>query len=165
LDATAPLAAAYVPAVPIAAVGTPAEILAAAPVLAERLLRYRGTLDQVATVVERLRVERARAGRDRSNSLLLSPRDPRTDRAAEATPLVCLQFRRQLDRLHAAAVVLGADGVALAPVLLDLQRAVAVAAEVPVGSAMLVRVDPARSSRRDAHREAEPRGGESKLPS
>jgi thymidylate synthase len=145
LDAAAPLAAAYLPAVPTAAVGTPAEILAATPVLAERLLRYRGALDQVATVVERLRVERAQASRDRSNSLVLSPRDPRADRDAEATPLVCLQFRRQLDRLHAAAVVLGADGVALAPVLLDLQRAVATAAEVPVGSAMLVRVDPART--------------------
>ena len=92
------------------------------------------------TLIERLRNESARDARERSNSLLLSPRDPVADREREATPLVCLQLRRQLGRLHAAAVVLGAPGASLGPCLLDLQRAIAAAAGVPVGSAMIVRV-------------------------
>lgn len=142
----APLAAWYVSQQPEEApvsVGSPAEVLAGHPVLAERLLRYHGSLDQVATVVARLRAECAAGGRERSNSLLLSPRDPEADREGEATPLVCMQVRRQLGRLHAAAVVLGEPGARLAPVLLDLHRALAEAANLPVGGAMLVRVGPA----------------------
>lgn len=138
-----PVAAWYVPQLPeLPAVSPrlPAEILAEHPALMERLMRYRGSLDQVATVVARLQAECANGGRERSNSLLLSPRDPEVDRDSEATPLVCMQVRRQLGRLHAASVVLGAQGAALAPVLMDLQRAVAAAANLPVGSAMLVRV-------------------------
>ncbi len=118
-----------------------AEVLAPVPALAERLLRYQGSLDQVQTVIDRLRAEVAAGGRDRSNSLLLSPRDPRLDRDHEATPLVCVQLRRQLGCLHAAAVVIGAEGAALAPLLFDLQSAIATRVGVPIGSALLVRVD------------------------
>ncbi len=141
-----PVAACYVPQLPEDSPTpglSPAEILAAHPVLADRLLRYQGSLDQVATVAARLRTECAGGGRERSNSLLLSPRDPEVDREREATPLVCMQVRRQLGRLHAASVVLGGPGAHLAPVLFDLQRALAEAANLPVGSAMLVRVGPA----------------------
>jgi hypothetical protein len=62
------------------------------------------------------------------------------DREREATPLVCLQLRRQLGRLHGAAVVLGAAGASLAPLLFDLQRAIAARAEIAVGSGTIVRV-------------------------
>ena len=140
-----PVAGWYVPQVPElsgAPVRSPSEILAEYPVLTERLLRYQGSLDQVATVAARLRAECAGGGRERSNSLLLSPRDPEADRDGEATPLVCMQVRRQLGRLHAASVVLGGPGAELAPVLLDLQRTLAEAANLPVGSAMFVRVGP-----------------------
>ncbi len=121
-------------------VGTAEEILAATPLLRERLLRYCGELDQVATVVARLRTEIEHDGREHSNSLVLSPRDPRADRAAEATPLVCLQIRRQLGHLHAAAVLLGASGEALVPTLLTLLRHIATAAAIPVGSATFIHV-------------------------
>lgn len=136
----APITAVFVPQVIARPARAPGDVLAAAPALAERLLRYQGGLDQVQTVIDRLRVEVAGGGRERSNSLLLSPRDPRADREREATPLVCLQLRRQIGRLHAAAVVVGAAGAALAPLLLDLQRAIAARASVSAGSAMLVRV-------------------------
>ncbi len=121
-------------------VPAPAEVLAAAPVLGDRLLRYRGGLDQVATAIARLRAEVGRDGRERSNSVLLSPRDPRSDLAGEATPLVCLQFRRQLGRLHAAAVLLGPGAPALVPTLLALHRAVAAAATITAGSATFIQV-------------------------
>ncbi len=135
-----PVAAALVAQLADRSVGTPAEILGAAPALAARLLRYRGALDQVRTLTERLCTEVVQGGRDRSNSLLISPRDPLADRAREATPLVCLQVRRQLGRLHAASVVLGVHGAALAPLVLDLQRAIARAAGIPLGSAVVVRL-------------------------
>ena len=93
-------------------------------------------------MVARLRTEVGRNGRERSNSLLLSPRDPRTDQRAEATPLVCLQLRRQLGRLHAAAVLLGPDAPALIPTLLDLHRSIAGAVPLPIGSATFVHVSP-----------------------
>ena len=121
-------------------VGTADEILAATPILRERLLRYRGELDQVATVIARLRTEAEADGREHSNSLLLSPRDPRVDRSAAATPLVCLQLRRQLGRLHAAAILLGPEAPALTPTLLDLQRHIATAAAIFVGSATFIHV-------------------------
>jgi len=121
-------------------VGTADEILAVTPILRERLLRYRGELDQVATAVARLRTEAEADGRDHSNSLLLSPRDPRADRIAEATPLVCLQVRRQLGRLHAAAVLLGPAGDGLVAILLDLQRHLATSSGIPIGSATFVQV-------------------------
>ncbi len=116
-----------------------ADVLAPVPPLAERLLAYKGRLDQVRTVIDRLRAEVAAGGRDHSNSLLLSPRDPEADRDSEATPLVCFQVRRQLGLLHGASVVVGDEGVRLAPLLFDLQRAIAAAAGLPVGSALIAR--------------------------
>ncbi len=121
-------------------VASPDEILAATPGLATRLLRYRGELDQVATVVARLRDEIMRGGREHSNSLLLSPRSPLEDRTVEATPLLCLQFRRQLGLLHSVAVVLGPEGPALVPTILDLHRYVAAATAIPIGSATFVHI-------------------------
>jgi hypothetical protein len=138
----APIAAFHVESLPARRVGSPAEILAALPGLAERLLRYRGQLDQVATVIERLRTEMAGSGRDHSNSLLLSPRDPLVDREREATPLVCMQLRRQLGKLHAVSVVLGEPEAAWVQVLHDLQRAIGAAADLPLGSATVVRINP-----------------------
>ena len=101
----APILVAMVPRVSEREVGAPSEILAATPVLADRLLRYRGTIDQIDTLITRLRTEVARDGREHSNSLLLSPRDPVSDRIVEATPLICLQLRRQLGQLHVAAIL------------------------------------------------------------
>jgi hypothetical protein len=135
--AECPIAAVFVPQVAARAVPAPAVVLATEPVLAARLLRYRGTLDQVQVIIERLRVEMTENGRERSNSLLLSPRDPLADREREATPLVCLQLRRQVGRLHAAAVVVGASGAALTPLLIDLQRTIATSAGIPAGSALI----------------------------
>lgn len=143
-DVAAPITATYVESLATRAVGSPAEILAPFPMLAARLLDYRGHLDQISTVVGRLRTEVAGGGRGHSNSLLLSPRDPVADREHEATPLLCLQFRRQLGTVHAAAVVLGTVDSALALALHDLQRAIADAAHLPLGSAMLVSIDPTR---------------------
>jgi len=137
LAAERPIAAVFVPQVAVRAVPAPAAVLAREPVLAARLLRYRDTLDQVQVVIERLRAETAEKGRERSNSLVLSPRDPLADREREATPLICLQLRRQIGRLHAAAVVAGASGAALIPLLVDLQRAIAASADIPVGSALI----------------------------
>src|SRR5262249_34813631 len=116
------------------------DVLAAAPALAARLLRYRDGLDQVGTLVERLRAEVGASRRDHSNSLVLSPRDPREDRAAEASPLVCMQLRRQLGRLHAASVLIGEAAPRFVGLLLDLQRAIATVAGLPVGSAFVARV-------------------------
>ena len=140
----APIMATYVESLSARAVGSPAEILASFPALAARLLHYRGHLDQIATVVGRLRTEVAGGGRDHSNSLLLSPRDPLADREHEATPLLCLQLRRQLGTLHAAAVVLGTVDSALALAVHDLQRLIAAAARLPLGSATLISIDPTR---------------------
>jgi len=117
-----------------------AVVVAADPALATRLTSYQGRFDQLGELIVRLRRESTPDGRERSNSLLLSPRDPEVDREREATPLVCLQVRRQLGRLHAAAVVLGDRGIALAPLLLDLQRAIAIESGTPPGSMTLVRV-------------------------
>jgi hypothetical protein len=135
-----PISVILVPQLAERPVAPPAEVLAAAPVLADRLLRYRGQLDQIEIALARLRTEAGRAGRERSNSIVLSPRDPRTDGPAEATPVICLQFRRQLGRLHAAAVLLGPAAPALTPTLLALHRSIAVAAAIPVGSATLIHV-------------------------
>jgi len=140
LAAVSPIAAVFVPQVAVRPAAAPAEVLAAVPVLAARLLCYRGTLDQVQTLIDRLRAEAGESGRERSNSLLLSPRDPLADREREATPLVCLQLRRQLGCLHAAAAVVGVAGAALVPLLFDLQRAIAVSVGIPAGSALIARV-------------------------
>jgi hypothetical protein len=121
-------------------VGAPAEVLAGSPALAERLLRYRGTLDQIDAVIGRLRAETARDGREHSNSLLLCPRDPVSDRTAEATPLLCLQLRRQLGHLHAAAILLGPDAPTMISTLLNLHRAIATATSLPIGSATFVHI-------------------------
>jgi hypothetical protein len=137
-----PIAAAFVPGVSAREVGSPRDVLSATPVLAERLLRYRGSLDQIDTLIARLGSEVARDGREHSNSLVLSPRDPIADRFEEATPLLCLQVRRQLGRLHAAAVLIGPGASALVPMLLDLQRAIATSVAVPAGSATFVRIAP-----------------------
>ncbi len=139
-DPESPIRVRHIMEVASRPVETADEILAATPVLRDRLLRYRGELDQVATVVARLRTEVEHGGREHSNSLVLSPRDPRADRVAESTPLVCLQVRRQLGRLHAASVLVGCDGVTLVPTLLALQRHLANAAAIPVGSATFVHV-------------------------
>jgi hypothetical protein len=135
-----PLRAVVIPQLEQHRVAPPAEILAAEPVLAERLLRYRGELDQVAEAITRLRTEISRNSRDRTNSIVLSPRDPRTDTDAEATPLVCLQLRRQLGALHAAAVLLGPNAPALVPTLLALHRSIAAATTIPPGTATFVHV-------------------------
>ena len=135
-----PIMAVVVPQLTERPVAPPAEVLAAAPVLADRLLRYRGELDQIAITLARLRTEVSRAGRERSNSIVLSPRDPRTDASAEATPLICLQLRRQLGRLHAAAVLLGPAASALTPTLLALHRSIAAAAAIPIGSTTMVHI-------------------------
>lgn len=152
--ADGPVTATFIPQVDTRAAASVTEVLAAAPVLADRLLRYHGKLDQVATVVARLRAEVARGGRERSNSLVLSPRDPVADRDGEATPLLCLQLRRQLGLLHCAAVLVGPGGPLLLPTVLDLHRSIAAAASVPPGSATIIqvaqhprsRIDIARSS-------------------
>jgi hypothetical protein len=136
----APILVAIVPRVSEREVGAPSEILAATPVLAERLLRYRGTINQIDMLITRLRAEVARDGREHSNSLLLSPRDPVSDRTAEATPLICLQLRRQLGHLHAAAILIGPDAAPTIPTLLNLHRSIATAVSVPVGSATFVHV-------------------------
>jgi hypothetical protein len=138
--AAGPIAAIHVAQIEERPVPPLDEILAGTPALAERLLRYRGDLDQIATVVARLGNESNRASRERSNSLLLSPRDPVADRAHEATPLLSLQLRRQLGRLHTAAVLIGADAPALVPTLLDLHRHMAAATNIPPGSATFIHV-------------------------
>jgi hypothetical protein len=138
--AGSPIRALWIPQIDERPVRSATEVLADAPVLAERLLRYRGELDQVGTVVGRLRSEVGRATRDRSNSLVLSPRDPRTDRDGEATPLLCLQLRRQLDRLHAAAAIVGRVTPELVTTILDLQRTIAAAAAIPPGGAALIQL-------------------------
>jgi hypothetical protein len=145
--AAAPVAAVHVPQLAERLAPPAAQVLAADPILAARLLRYRGSFDQVRALAARLRAEAAAGGREHSNSLLLTPRDPVADRERDATPLVCLQVRRQLGRLHAAAVVLGVEGIALAGLLFDLQRALAASAGLPVGSATLARVAPALAMR------------------
>jgi hypothetical protein len=135
-----PLAAVHVAQVLEHDAPSPTAVVAAHPVLAARLSAYQGRFDQLAELVARVRSEVAHAGREHSNSLLVSARDPEADREREATPLVCLQVRRQLGRLHAAAVVLGDPGIALTPLLLDLQRAIATESCTPPGSMTLVRV-------------------------
>ncbi len=136
-----PIQALWIPQIDDEPVRAVADVLAETPILADRLLRYRGVLDQVAAVVARLRNEVGRATRDRSNSLVLSPRDPRTDRSREATPLLCLQMRRQFGRLHAAAVVT-CRAPSLRVTILDLQRAIAVESGIPIGSATFVEIAP-----------------------
>ena len=139
-SSSCPITAIHVAQVDARPSAPPEEILALWPQLANRLLRYHGDLDQIATVVARLRAEIAVGGRERSNSLVLSPRDPRADRGAEISPLLCLQLRRQLHHLHAAAVLVGPCPSTFVPALLALHRHIATATAIPPGSATIIQV-------------------------
>ncbi len=141
-QAPGPITATHIARIAARPIAPPDEILSPWPMLADRLLRYHGDLDQIATVVARLRAEVAAGGRDRSNSLVLSPRDPRADGAEEASPLLCLQLRRQLHHLHAAAVLVGPSPPALLSALLALHRSIAAATTIPPGSATIIQVTP-----------------------
>lgn len=110
------------------------DTLAGKNIVGQRLRNYH-QVDQILCASNHLR-ERTEAG-DRTNKVVLTPRDPILDRHRESTDLLMIQLRYQLGSLHAGAVFVNSSFTDFSKhisCVYGIQRHVAELTGSPIGS-------------------------------